>query len=432
MRHWQRWILTLCIVVGVTASFFAARGAFARSLQSRARASSISGAGHVSSGLATCGSHWGMVASPYANGQWSTRLTGVAAVSANDMWAVGYDYEGFGYGGIGIIEHWNGVKWSIVPFQNPGGANVLFTGVAAISANNVMAVGYVEVAGGATSPLIEQWDGTSWSEELVNVGTGTLAGVAVVAANDIWAVGATGGSISRTFILHWDGSAWTQIASPTPDPSDELWSVTALSSSDVWAVGNGYTGGQYLALTEHWNGSAWSAVSSPSPDPVTNMLMSVAGISANDVWAVGYTYSQTLTEHWNGTTWSVVSSPSGPGGTGSLYGVMAVSSSDVWAVGNYLAPIPPNNQTVQQALTEHWNGMAWSIVPATNPSVFNNSLYAVVAMSTNDVWAVGAFTSGQSGQVGNTLIEHYPALFVGTPRSLRIAKRAPSGAIACQ
>ncbi|MDQ6694890.1 MAG: S-layer homology domain-containing protein, partial [Chloroflexota bacterium] len=115
----------------------------------------------------------------------------------------------------------------------------------------------------------------------------------------------------------------------------------AVSSTDVWAVGNYTTSNSSppQTLTEHWNGTAWSVVSSPNPGTSFNGLNGVSAVSSTDVWAVGRysngsTY-QTLTEHWDGTAWSTVSSPSPSASFNSLYGVSALSSTDVWATGYY-------------------------------------------------------------------------------------------------
>jgi hypothetical protein len=58
-----------------------------------------------------------------------------------------------------------------------------------------------------------------------------------------------------------------------------------------------------------WNGTAWSQVSSPSPGPASNVLTGVSADSATDAWAVGSYLSKsvrdTLILHWNGTAWSV-------------------------------------------------------------------------------------------------------------------------------
>src|SRR5207253_7329855 len=119
--------------------------------------------------------------------------------------------------------------------------------------------------------------------------------------------------------------------------------LTAVSGSgnDVWAVGYYYTGpgGVWRTLTLHWNGSAWSQVASPNVGSSDNSLNGVTG-SGNDVWAVGYyatfaggyLVSRSLTLHWNGSAWSVVQSPN-PGFWGNQLYAMTGSGSDVWAVG---------------------------------------------------------------------------------------------------
>src|SRR2546425_108891 len=75
-----------------------------------------------------------------------------------------------------------------------------------------------------------------------------------------------------------------------------------------------------------------------------------AGAVGNPEPATGAT--QALTEHWDGTAWSVVPSPTPLESI--LNGVAAASTSDVWAAGSFL-----NSASVEQALFEHWNGRKW-------------------------------------------------------------------------
>ena len=88
-----------------------------------------------------------------------------------------------------MIEHWNGTSWSVVKSPNVGSdsdGNVL-SGVAAVSASNIWAVGSY-----SKGSLIEHWNGTSWSVvKSPNVGSqfNYLSGVAAVSASNIWAVG---------------------------------------------------------------------------------------------------------------------------------------------------------------------------------------------------------------------------------------------------
>src|SRR5579872_1472618 len=93
-----------------------------------------------------CGK-WNVVASPpILSGQ--SELNGVAAVSANDVWAVG-DADSLGQT---LVEQWNGSSWQMVASPNAGTYNALY-GVTAISATDVWAVGFFSLAGGADQTL---------------------------------------------------------------------------------------------------------------------------------------------------------------------------------------------------------------------------------------------------------------------------------------
>ncbi len=90
-------------------------------------------------------------------------LLGVAAVSARDAWAVG-DYLNDSIGNTHtLIEHWNGRNWSVVPSSNGGSNGNTLYGVAAVSAGDVWAVGDYLNSTDNSQTLIEHWNGLSWS-----------------------------------------------------------------------------------------------------------------------------------------------------------------------------------------------------------------------------------------------------------------------------
>src|ERR1019366_844171 len=112
--------------------------------------------------------------------------------------------------------------------------------------------------------------------------------------------------------------------------STQLAGVAAISSTDVWAVGSsGPAGPAGATPTPQRNSTAWSIVKSPDASNAATLggdqLTAVAAVSTDDVWAVGdigtqaldYTSQsqlessavQTLIEHWNGTSWSTVEAP---------------------------------------------------------------------------------------------------------------------------
>jgi hypothetical protein len=360
---------------------------------------------------------WSIISSPNV-GLLNNDLRGVATVSPSDIWAVGFSNSTQDDNPAHTLtEHWNGAKWSIVPSPNAGSTSNFFSGVAAISSNDVWAVGnhYTGSGGNGGNTLIEHWDGRHWSiipsPNADDSAFNELSGVAAISSNDIWAVGnsiSLDPSQDNTLIEHWDGDTWSVVPSPNPGASDNtLEHVAAVSASDVWAVGDfSKTVGHNQALTEHWDGRHWSAVSSPNVGKFANFLRSVTVVSSQDFWAVGYAaaapgnINHTLTEHWNGSRWSVVPSPNPETASNYLLGVAAISSSNLWAVG-----YADDFTTSPTTLAEHWNGSSWSVVSSPNRQPPADSLAAAAVISASNIWAVGSHLTPDS--IFQTLIEQY-------------------------
>lgn len=349
----------------------------------------------------SCG--WSVVPSPNPSVT-PSGLSAVAAVSANDVWAVGASGSQRSNGQT-LIEHWDGASWQIVTSPNPGSIYNTLYGVTAISASDVWAVGYSVNTPGVTQTLIEHWDGTSWSVMKSPSSASMnneLFSVSAASARNVWAVGfittltSNQTPVDQTLIEHWNGTRWSVVKSPSPgSSSDHLSGVAVVSADDVWAVGNRNTFDQ--TLIEHWNGTRWSVVASPSPGSGDD-LRGVTALSASNAWAVGYTSTsssiQTLVEHWNGTRWQVVTTP--PIVTNPTFSAVAATSADeVWAVGS-----SSNSTYLFLTLTERWSGSHGSIVPSPSPGSFATQLLGVAAVSAHDVWAVGYADN-------NTLTEHY-------------------------
>lgn len=147
----------------------------------------------------------------------------------------------------------------------------------------------------------------------------------------------------------------------------------------------------------------WKIVRSPNAALPSNSLGGVSVVAANDVWAVGGSSRGTkvanpLTEHWDGTAWTIVPAPQPPGELTSLNGVSALASNDVWAVGSTQLP-----KGSLKTFVEHWDGQQWTIVPSPSidmigPYEADNFLADVVAIAPNDVWAVGSATTIVAGE----------------------------------
>jgi hypothetical protein len=318
----------------------------------------LCGAPNVSAGA----SGWKILPTPSSGSL--NQLNAIAAISQFDAWAVGT--TGLpDFNSQGVTLHWGGQNWRSVPSPSPAGAVfVNLIGVAASSANDVWAVGRWGSANSLTvNPLVLHWDGSTWQivETPMLSGGSTLQAVTAIAPNDVWAVGQNG---IRTLIEHWDGLNWSVVPSPTPRHGGDLTAVGGSSSTDVWAVGSFFDSTTKThSMILHWDGVAWSRTPSPETGP-SSELEGVTAISPTDAWAVGHSFPSnvaTLTEHWDGTSWSVIPGPNLP--VSQFHAVVAVASSDVWAVGSVLGP---NAQL--QTLAEKWNGSSWVIdrTPAVN------------------------------------------------------------------
>jgi hypothetical protein len=122
--------------------------------------------------------------------------------------------------------------------------------VDATSADNAWAAGDITDSTGQHS-LILRWNGTGWTRT-PSPGLGgpgllvSLRGVAAASPGNAWAVGdtANGAGSQTSVIFHWNGTAWTRAASPSPGAGGGLDGVTASSPAGAWAVGQfGAVGG---------------------------------------------------------------------------------------------------------------------------------------------------------------------------------------------
>ena len=255
------------------------------------------------------GSAWTQVPSPNVSGATQNVLKAVRGSSATNVWAVGYFVNSNNVDQT-LILHWNGTSWKQVPSPDPSGPAMdqELTSVASNSAQDAWAVGFYYT--GLDKSMILHWNGSSWNQVTSpNPGSqGTfLYGVRATSASSAWAVGsAFNGTADKTLIVRWDGSAWTQVKSPNPGgatQNNDLSSVAVTSATDAWAAGEYDSGTGTRTLVLHWDGSAWTQVTTPNlgGSSIDDSFTSVGASSANSVWAVGHYFNgavdQTLALH---------------------------------------------------------------------------------------------------------------------------------------
>ncbi|WP_433361346.1 hypothetical protein [Streptosporangium sp. CA-115845] len=114
-------------------------------------------------------------------------------------------------------------------------------------------------------PAMVHRNGAAWRWETPPEAT-DLTAVAAAGPDDVWVVDHRG----RPRTLHWDGRQWKDVPLPCAPALarrdcherpllSHLSSLAVRSKNDVWAVGSDWTGGA-RSVVLHWNGTAWSQV----------------------------------------------------------------------------------------------------------------------------------------------------------------------------
>ena len=251
------------------------------------------------------GQRWSTMAAVTTPGSGVGELNSMSADSPSDIWAVG-EFTPHGTVCDGpppkdiqrtrpLISHWNGHQW-LVSDASPRGTGLSLVSVAALSPTNVWAVGNESVHHNGYRGIIEHWNGRTWrvvpSLHPGPRGRGFLRSMSAVGPHDIWAVGYYSASRTRqhTFVERWNGSVWRQIPSPNRACHlNEFSSISMLSPTDGWAVGDGGYCSDPSETSEaaHWNGMRWSMVPTENTGARGTYLGGVVTISHRVAWAVG-------------------------------------------------------------------------------------------------------------------------------------------------
>lgn len=177
-----------------------------------------------------------------------------------------------------------------------------------------------------------------------------LADVAVVAADDAWAVG-------DDLIVHWDGAAWS-VAGPSIMRAHTFAAVAARNAADVWVAGWIVVQDQNAPLILHFDGTTWTRFHVAGP-PGEAMLNDVVVMPGGVVWAVGAfdlyapngSRNGGLAYRFDGHDWVRVGMPTR---VASLAAATPSGRSGLWAVGMVATPL-------RHPAALRWNGRAWHV-----------------------------------------------------------------------
>ncbi len=358
---------------------------------------------------------WYVVTSPNGAPD-QNRLTGIAADSARDAWAVGFYLEN---GALApLTERWNGSKWAVVSAPNAGPYDNVLQAVTAAGPTDAWAVGYYW-NGSANEPLIEHWNGKAWAVSpnptgaSIDPGGAILFAVSAVSPNDVWAAGeisTSNAGNTMELIEHWNGVRWSIVAAPNRNRIENtLYGIGVVNASNIWFGGvfAPTAPGFNQTLVDHFNGKTLTRVPTTDANVNSNNINAIAALPGGSAFAAGDYYNskagvfETLASRWNGKAWIQTPSPNAGKYETDLAGIAAVSPTEVLAVGHYV------QAQVLRTYAMLWNGVGWSA--AIPPNVTTNGDYLDAASAipgTVDVWAAGG-TENPNQSVHQTLIEWF-------------------------
>jgi hypothetical protein len=310
---------------------------------------------------------WCIVSVPALEG---ISLSAVWGSSSNDVWAVG---------AAGTIAHFDGAEWSVLPKNDAGTDQTLFT---------VWGSGSNDVWAGSTERVILHSDGwkeghatwsrvegsASWKKRLDDVelseqqGTFRVWSIWGAGADDVW-------MLPNDTIRAWHADGFRGGATDW-QPVLDYFSQTAISfkgtwgssRDDVWVVGD--EGKILHARGGYRNGLVdWEVVNSGTQEDFD----AIWGTASDDIWAVGrlgtvrhFTYDTSGTLRWV---------PSSSGVDVELLALWGSGPNDIWAVGDAA--------TILHGDGDHWSRSR--LPPLAEPA----ALRGVWGSSNEDVWAVG-------------------------------------------
>jgi hypothetical protein len=259
------------------------------------------------------GSSWSIIDSPNVSS--TDSFTDISCSTATYCVAVG------GAGLMPIAALWNGTTWSITLDSQLPGTNV--SGLNSVSCTGTGASPFCVAAGAFNGPrafevLIETWNGSTWtvastSNPPVNHGT-NLSGVSCASPTSCTAVGSVTvkfgnqrkPSVQNPVIETWNGTTWSLGTGLNPKGNSQLGSVSCPSASSCIALGV-YGNREFF---ESESGGAWSMMKAPQVEggsladlscsyPGSCAAVGIVGPDLPDKTLVMMTGSMTLTHAAN-------------------------------------------------------------------------------------------------------------------------------------
>ncbi|MFE7795046.1 hypothetical protein [Streptomyces sp. NPDC057460] len=248
-------------------------------------------------------------------------------------------------------------------------------------------------AGGKDAPPKAPASALTWEFEHIADFSGDLTDVAVLAEDDIWAVGTENNGKANAHLLHYDGTQWKREPLPeTLRTTDYPPVLEEVGEEVLWLRPQTYEVGAGVTPWARWDGTRWSAVPNPPPGNVGDF--EAAG--PDDIWALN---GEQTAVHWDGARWNTTRLPYG---TSDL---AVVGPDDVWAVGSRSTGPGTElgyGERYSQPVSMHWDGTFWKSVK-TPQARFEEPIPPEPSAGLGQVFALD---SGEVRAYGNNSFNH--------------------------
>jgi hypothetical protein len=185
------------------------------------------------------------------------------------------------------------------------------------------------IATGPAGTFAEGWDsdsverlfkrtGDTWTPVTVP-GVDSVADLQALTATDAWAVGYKNGLQQVPAAAHFDGTSWKNVPLPAVTENDWFRKVVPVAANDVWAI--------TAKRLAHWNGAAWTYIATPAGYPdLSDLTVDASGTP----WIAPEATAppEKPPYRYSGGTWEPVTIPAGT----AVYDLAAVPGG-IWGVG---------------------------------------------------------------------------------------------------
>jgi hypothetical protein len=213
-----------------------------------------------------------------------TEITTAVTPARGGVWAFGHLNRS------AYAAHYNGRTWSKVPVP------VIAAGASAVSARNIWAVGYpVSPPSSGSAVAVMHWNGTSWKRAMlprISVPKNAVlvpANIIAIGASNVWAdalpINLAQGPVGGTVMLHWNGKAWAWVKIPRNVAVP--FALTQDGHGGIWLSGYPSTRSAQGYLYHDSNGH-WSQLPVPHKTGMVSAALALAWIpGTGSVWGAG-------------------------------------------------------------------------------------------------------------------------------------------------